>query len=164
MELAIPDPLCSSLPLSSICVHNGGDSEEEPAVNTESSHCDRDRDRGKDGYVSVLIEMECYSGQESVFSERTLNSSSHTDLADVTTSADDTDRRQQRQEQGQGQDQSPGAAQMASCDSDTRGRSEKNPHQPFGDQDAMRRLGDWLREQEASEDALSLLQQDGWMR
>ena len=80
----------------------------------------------------------------------------------------------QGQGQGQGSDQSPGSV-GSNSDSDTRRGSDRSPHPSppphphlhplaYGDQDAVRRLGDWLREQEASEDALSLLQQDGWMR
>lgn len=98
-------------------------------------------------------------------------------------------RQEQGQEQGQGSDQPLGAEEStryesdtdSDSDTDTKGvcKPDKSPHtqpQPhphpqsqsqsraFGDKDAMRRLGDWLREQEVSDDALSLLQQDGWMR
>ena len=99
--------------------------------------------------------------------------------------------RGQGQGQGQGLDRPFGGEEStrykSNSNSDAEGLStpDKNPYpnppphthplpqsqshsqsqsRPFGDQDAMRRLGDWLREQEVSDDALSLLQQDGWMR
>lgn len=192
MELAIPDPLCPSpcpsTPPANTSHRNGFDSADMSVMNAGTRCCDEDgdRNRDRDGDVSkILVGMEgsseanpvsnSGSGSGSSSSGSGCSSSSQADIACVTPTADGKLRQQEQgSEQGQGSDQSPGSEESNS-DSDIRRGSDRSPHPSpsphphlhplaYGDQDAVRRLGDWLREQEASEDALSLLQQDGWMR